>query len=185
MAGRTRLAMDACNSLSGQSTNRDNFLATEGPAAVFKFAGGTRSMGTERELLYSVYVVLLDEYVGTLPQMRRRNPKRDPSKPFVYVGVTPLRVHRRFDFRRATPEHEWRLHKFGVRLMLELYDSLRPMTLNRALQTAKKLAEDLRARGFGVANGVCTEAQSYNSILTHSPKKRDNQSRLRSPTAHR
>jgi hypothetical protein len=127
-------------------------------------------MGTVRELRYSVYVVLLDEYVGTLPQMRLRNPKRHPSKPCVYLGLTPLPVGRRFDFRRATPEHEWRLHKFGVRLMPELYDSLRPMTCKRALQTAKKLADDLRAKGFGVANGVCTEAQSYKSILTQ-PKK--------------
>lgn len=127
-------------------------------------------MRAERELRYSVYVVLLDAYVGTLPQMRRRNPKRDPSKPFVYVGLTSLPVNRRFDFRRATPEHEWRLHKFGVRLMSELYDSFHPMTCKRALQTAKKLADDLRAKGFGVANGACTEAQSYKSILTQ-PKK--------------
>ena len=79
-------------------------------------------MGTERELRYSVYVVLPDEYVGTLPQMRRRNPERDPSKPFVYVGAPSLPMDLRFDFRRGTPEHEWRLHKFGVRLMPELYD---------------------------------------------------------------
>jgi hypothetical protein len=103
-------------------------------------------MGTERERRYSIYVVLLDPYIGTLPQMRRRNPKRDPSKPCVYVGLTSLPVNGRFDFRRATPEHEWRLHKFGVRLMPELYDSLRPMTCKQALQTAKELADDLRAK---------------------------------------
>jgi hypothetical protein len=124
-------------------------------------------MGTKRELLYSVYVVLLDEYVGTLPQMRRRNPKRSPSKPVVYVGVTSLPVNRRFDFRRAAPEQEWRLHKFGVRLMPELYDSLHPMACKRALETAKKLAEDLRAKGCGVANGVCDGSQFYKSILAH------------------
>ena len=123
-------------------------------------------MGTERKLRYSVYVVLLDDYVETLPQMRRRNPTRDASKPFLYVGITSLPVDRRFDFRRATPEHEWRLHKFGVRLMPELYDSLHLMTCKGALQTAKKLADDLRVKGFGVANGVCTEAQSYKSIHT-------------------
>jgi len=54
--------------------------------------------------------------------------------------------------------------------MPELYDSVDPMTCKRALQTAKKLADDLRAKGFGVANGVYTEAQSYKSILTHSKK---------------
>ena len=122
-------------------------------------------MGTEQKLRYSVYVVLLDEYVATLPQTRRRNPKRDPSKPCVYVGLTPLRVDRRFDFRRASPEAEWRVHKFGVRLMPELFDSLHPMTCEQALQTAKKLADDLRAKGFSVANGICTEAQTYKSVL--------------------
>jgi hypothetical protein len=40
--------------------------------------GGIGSMGLVEGLRYSVYVVLLDEYVGTLPQMRQRNPQRDP-----------------------------------------------------------------------------------------------------------
>ena len=127
-------------------------------------------MRANEGLRYSVFVVLLDEYVATLPQMRRRNSKRDPSKPYVYVGLTSLPLDRRFDFRRAAPWHEWRLHKFGVRLMPELYDSLHPMTCKQALQKAKELADDLRAKGFGVANGVCTEAQLYKSILT-KPKK--------------
>ena len=124
----------------------------------------------DQGLRYSVFVVLLDEYVGTLPQMRRRNPKRHSSKPYVYIGVTSLPVNGRFDFRRAAPWHEWRLHKFGIRLMPELYDSLPPATCEPALETAKKLADDLRARGFGVANGVCTEAQSYKAILRHPQK---------------
>jgi hypothetical protein len=139
-------------------------------------------MGANEGFRYSVYIVLLDEYVGTLPQMRRRNPKRDPLKPYLYVGVTSLPVDRRFDFRRATPEHEWRVHKFGVRLMPELYDSLHPMmTCEQALQTAKKLADDLRAKGFGVANGWCSGSQTYKSILTDPKRLRDNQTRLRSP----
>jgi hypothetical protein len=68
-------------------------------------------MGTVEGLRYNVYVVLLEEHVGTLPQMRRRNPDRDPSKPFVYIGLTPLRVGRRFVYRRATKKTEWRLHQ--------------------------------------------------------------------------
>ena len=122
-------------------------------------------MGTVEGLRYTVYVVLLDEYVGTLPQMRLRNPKRDPSKPFVYIGLTPLRVDRRFDYRRATPKTEWRVHQYGVRLMPELCEDLNSMTLEKALHTARKLAEDLRAKGFGVANGVCTGSQLYQSIV--------------------
>jgi hypothetical protein len=122
-------------------------------------------MGAARELRYSAYVVLLDEYVGTLPQMRLRNPKRDPSKPFVYIGLTPLRVDRRFDYRKATAKTEWRVQQYGVRLMPELSEHLNSMASKRALHTARKLAEDLRAKGFGVANGVCTGSQLYKSIV--------------------
>jgi hypothetical protein len=128
-------------------------------------------VGTARQPLYSVYVVLLDEYIGALPQMRRRNPNRDPSKPCVYVGITALRVDRRFDFRRATPTTEWRVHQYGVRLMPELYKHLNPMTHERALQKARKLAEDLRAKGFGVANSLCDGSQSYKSILAQARRR--------------
>ena len=100
--------------------------------------------------------------------MRLRNPRRDPSKPFVYVGLTPLRVDRRFDYRRATPKTEWRVHQYGVRLMPELCGHLNSMTSERALHTARKLADDLRIKGFGVANGVCTGSQLYQSILAQA-----------------
>jgi hypothetical protein len=120
-------------------------------------------MPTRREVEYRVYVVLLDERVGTLPQMRLRNPKRELAKPFVYVGLTPLRIDRSFDYRRATSKGEWRVQHYGVRLMPELYEHLNPMMHGRALRTARKLAEDLRAKGFGVANGISSGSQSYKS----------------------
>jgi hypothetical protein len=59
-----------------------------------------------------------DEYVGRLPQMRLRNPKRDPSKPFVYIGLTRFRVERRFAYCKATPKTEWRAQQYGVRSCL-------------------------------------------------------------------
>jgi hypothetical protein len=123
-------------------------------------------MGTEEALRYSVYVVLRDEDVGTLPQMRRRNPDRDSLKPFVYVGLTSLHVDCRFDFRIATNKTEWRLHQYGGRLMPVFYEHLHPMTVERALRAARKLAEDLTSKGFGVATGTRTGSQSYKSILT-------------------
>ena len=131
---------------------------------MFKFVGGIRCMRAERELCYSVYVVLLDEHISTLPQMRRRNPKRNLSKPYVYVELTLERIDRRFDFRRATIKAEWRVQRFAVRLMPDLYNHLNPMTFEAAVQTARKLAEDLRAKGFGVANGTCDGSQLYKSV---------------------
>jgi len=130
---------------------------------MFKFAGGIRCMKTG-ELRYSVYVVLLDEDIGTLPHMRRRNPKRNLSKPYVYVGLTLGRIDRRFDFRRAAIKAEWRVQRFGVRSMPDLYKHLKPMTYEAAVQTARKLAEDLRAKGFGVANSMCDGGQPYKSL---------------------
>jgi hypothetical protein len=49
--------------------------------------------------------------------------------------------------------------------MPEHYKHLNRMTYKRALQTARKLAEDLRAKGFGVANGISIGSQLYKSIL--------------------
>ena len=63
---------------------------------------------------HNVYVVLLDPAVGTLrkarsPTTRRKsslpvraeNPKRDPKKPCVYVGMTGLTPGERFANHRA------------------------------------------------------------------------------------
>jgi hypothetical protein len=55
--------------------------------------------------------------------------------------------------------------------MPELYEHLNPMTPERALRTARKLAEDLRGKGFGVANGVCTGSQLYKSILAQARRR--------------
>ncbi len=52
-------------------------------------------MPTERKFLCNVYVVLLNPEVVNTPQIKRRNPKGDPLKPCVYVGLTGLRVDRR------------------------------------------------------------------------------------------
>jgi hypothetical protein len=45
--------------------------------------------------------------------------------------------------------------RFGFRLMPELYEQFSPMVYETALQAAEQLAEDLRAKGFGVVNGIC------------------------------
>jgi hypothetical protein len=46
---------------------------------------------------HSVYVILLDPAVLRHPSILRSNPKRDPAKPCVYVGMTGLLVQDRFD----------------------------------------------------------------------------------------
>ena len=82
-----------------------------------------------------------------------------------------------WNYRRATYKYEWRVQRFGVGLMPELYKHLNPMTPARALQAARKLAEDLRANGFGVSNGACTDSQLYKSSFAQA--RRPNRSPAR------
>jgi hypothetical protein len=68
------------------------------------------------------------------------------------------------------------VHKFGVRLMPELYDSLYPMTCKRALQAPHLELNDSASRMVRVAK------LNHTNPSLHSPNKlRDNQSCLRSP----
>ena len=122
-------------------------------------------MPTERNFLYSVYVVLLNPEVLNVPQIRRRNPKRDPLKPCVYVGLSGLRVDRCFDFRMvdAIPD-TWPSRKYGIRLMPKFYKHLHPMPYEEAVRRAAKLAADLRAEGYAVSNGIAERTQEYRGV---------------------
>ena len=122
-------------------------------------------MSTEREFLCSVYVVLLNPEVVNTPQIKRRNPERDPLKPCVYVGLTGLRVGRHFDYRRVEVNPDtWPLRKYGIRLMPELYEHLNPMPFEKAVHRAEKLAEDLRAEGYTVTNAVSAREQRHRAV---------------------
>jgi hypothetical protein len=122
-------------------------------------------MRTERKFLCSVYVVLLNPEVVNTPQIKRRNPKRDPLKPCVYVGLTGLRVDRYFDYRGVKPKPDtWPPRKYGLRLMPELYEHLNPMPFEKAVHRAEKLAEDLRAEGYTVTNAVSARKERYLAV---------------------
>jgi hypothetical protein len=102
---------------------------------------------------HSVYVVLLDDAVAKHPSILRLNPKRDPLKPCVYVGMTGLPVDHRFANHKNGYKSAWVVKKYGVRLMPELYEHLNPMPFEAAAQMEIELAEDLRAEGYTVTGG--------------------------------
>jgi hypothetical protein len=78
------------------------------------------------------------------------------------VGLTGLRVDRYFDYRMVEAIADtWPARKYGIRLMPELYEHLNPMPFEKAAHRAKKLAEDLRAEGYAVTNGVSERTQRY------------------------
>lgn len=102
---------------------------------------------------HNVYVILLEAAVLQHPSIVRLNPKRDPSKPCVYVGMTGLPVEHRFENHKNGYKASWVVKKYGLRLLPELYEYLNPMPFEAAAQMEKELAQDLRAEGYTVTGG--------------------------------
>jgi hypothetical protein len=108
----------------------------------------------EKQLHHSVYVVLLSARAFKESSILRQNPKRDPAKPCVYVGMTGLPVDHRFENHKNGYKAARLVRKYGVRLMPELYAHLNPMPFEAAAQMEKDLAEDLRNEGYSVTGGT-------------------------------
>jgi hypothetical protein len=107
----------------------------------------------DEDFHHNVYVVLLSDAVAKHPSILRLNPKRDPLKPCVYVGMTGIPVDHRFENHKNAYKSAWVVRKYGVRLMPELYEHLNPMPFEAAVQMESELAEDLRAAGYTVTGG--------------------------------
>jgi hypothetical protein len=102
---------------------------------------------------HNVYVILLDNGVAKHPSVRRMNPKRDPTKPCVYVGMSGLPPEHRFENHKHGYKSAWPVRKYALRLMPELYEHLNPMPFEAAAQMEIDLAEDLRNAGYTVTGG--------------------------------
>jgi hypothetical protein len=102
---------------------------------------------------HNVYVVLLDSAVGKIRKVRAENPKRNPKKPCVYVGMTGLTPEERFANHKAGIKDAWVVKRYGIKLMPELYAHLNPMPFEAAVQMEKDLAEDLRRAGYTATGG--------------------------------
>ena len=100
-----------------------------------------------------VYVVLLDPRVAEHPSVRRLNPRRDPAKPCLYVGMTGLDPAERFVNHKRGHKAAWTVRKYGVRLLPEMYACFNPMPFAAAAEMELGLAEDLRAEGYTVTGG--------------------------------
>ena len=102
---------------------------------------------------HHVYVVLLAPRGAEHPSVRRQNPRRDPTQPCVYVGMTGLDPAERFANHRAGVKSAWTVKRYGVRLLPELYEVFNPMPFHAAVEMEAGLAEDLRAAGYTVTGG--------------------------------
>ena len=102
---------------------------------------------------HNVYVVLLAPAAGDLPKVKAVNPRRDPSKPCVYVGMTGLTPEERFQNHKSGKKAASVVQYFGVKLLPELYEVYNPMPFDAAVMMEQDLAADLRKQGFTVAGG--------------------------------
>ena len=107
----------------------------------------------EKSFHHNVYVVLLSDGVAKHPSVLRLNPKRDPLKPCVYVGMTGIPVGHRFENHKNGYKSAWVVRRYGVQLMPELYEHLNPMPFEAAAQMETELADELRAAGYTVTGG--------------------------------
>jgi len=105
-------------------------------------------------LHHHVYVVLLDPKAAKDRIIRAANPKRDKSKPCIYVGMTGLTPEERFQNHKNGIKASWAVQKFGIRLLPELYEFLNPMPFEAAAEMERELAEELRSAGYTVSGGV-------------------------------
>ena len=102
---------------------------------------------------HNVYVVLLKSGVARLRAVRLANPRRDPKKPCVYVGLTGLSPDERFENHLQGIKSSSFVRRYAVRLLPELYSHLNPMPYEAAVRMELDLAEDLRRLGYTVSGG--------------------------------
>ncbi len=102
---------------------------------------------------HNVYVVLLQSAVARFRRVLAENPKRDPAKPCVYVGMSGLAPEQRFANHKIGYKAAGFVKRYGIRLLPELYAHLNPMPYDAAVQMEKDLAEDLRMNGYTVTGG--------------------------------
>lgn len=107
----------------------------------------------EETFHHYVYVVLLDAKVVEHPSVKKLNPRRDPAKPCVYVGMTGLDPVERFANHKRGYKAAWTVRRYGIRLLPEMYECFNPMPFEAAAEMEEGLAEDLRAEGYTVTGG--------------------------------
>ena len=108
---------------------------------------------TESSHHHNVYVVLLDQHALRDPRVRKANPKRDPAKPCIYVGMTGLAPEQRFQNHKSGIKAARVVQRHGLRLMPELFECLNPMPFEAAAAMERDLADDLRSQGYTVTGG--------------------------------
>ena len=112
-----------------------------------------KKKSAEENFHHSVYVILLNPAVLKQRWVSALNPRRDPKKPCVYVGMTGLPIDHRFENHKNGYKSARVVERYGLKLLPELFEHLNPMPFEAAAQMEQDLAEDLRNEGYTVTGG--------------------------------
>ena len=100
---------------------------------------------------HSVYVVELNpKILKEDSKFVAENPEHVPGMLCLYVGVTGLSPEERFKNHKAGYKSSWRVEKYGVRLLPDLYEKYNPMSWEDVQPMEVELAEELRSQGYAV-----------------------------------
>ncbi|MGD8726790.1 MAG: hypothetical protein PVH40_04045 [Gemmatimonadales bacterium] len=99
---------------------------------------------------YYVYVIKLDGAVLNHRKFTEANPQHHPLKACVYVGMTGLTPRERFAQHKRGYKSGKYVHRYGTKLLPQLYERYNPMTYEEAVERERLLADHLRRQGFAV-----------------------------------
>ena len=105
---------------------------------------------------HSIYIIELDKKILGNKRFQAANPKYNPEKPCVYIGMTSKTPEKRFEEHitgarnKRGPLFSRKAKKYGIRLKPRLYKSHNPMTQEDAKEIEVEKARRLRNRGYGV-----------------------------------
>lgn len=99
---------------------------------------------------HNVYVIALDTRVLGQKKFHKQNPDYPGKRPCLYVGMTSRSPDERFAQHKAGYKAARFAHKYGKWLRRKLYEKYNPLTHAQAERLEKKLAEQLRDKGYAV-----------------------------------
>ena len=100
---------------------------------------------------HNLYVVELRPKIFEIEQrFFEKNPHWLPGKLCVYVGMTGLTPEERFQKHLRGEKDAWFVHRYGQRLLPELYKHFNPMPYDLAQAMEVELANQLKSEGYGV-----------------------------------
>ena len=98
----------------------------------------------------NLYVIRLDNAVLDNPRFRKANPAYRKGKPCYYVGVTSRSPDERFrQHKEGYKASRW-VKKYGKWIARRKFKGRNPVPGGRAKEEERKLARELREKGYGV-----------------------------------